>query len=535
MAITTLSRITETIEKAIDYIVNPLKTYSVISEDILVSNFECSIENTQKEFLDIHDLSKNIKGDYTGVGGKNILAWHIIQSFSPEDNITDEQAHKFGKELADNFLGGKYQYILATHNDKNHLHNHIIFNACSFQDFKKFRTEKNKQYINLREISDEICRENNLTITPYEFIRNNNKSKKKLIEDELDLSNKDKTFKEILEDDLLKVLPQSISWDNFLDRMKILGYEYVDDKFGLGFKAETQKYFTRVSSLSNEFSKEEIEKYLKENKSVRSKLEETKPKNNNVQAKSNLDLIDTKEVLKFKISWRAKLKYCIDYYIFKSNNYDEFLNCMVETGYNIKYGKHISFRCKGMDKDIRAKVLGEEYTEDKIKERILSNNKTLPKVPNQKNKTYYQKNDIKVSIKKLIDINNNEKYINELYYQKYVKRHNTEQMIATDNFMRKYKYNEDTLKIAIDELKFKILSDNKELLALEKDFKTLEKIQITNENKENINKAYDNLNRLKEKLESRIKENKHFLSEHTVVKENLELYNRNNIIKERIK
>ena len=140
-----------------------------------------------------------------------------------------------------------------------------------------------------------------------------------------------------------------------------------------------------------------------------------------------------------------------------------------------------------------------------------------------------------MSIKKLIDINNNEKYINELYYQKYVKRHNTEQMIATDNFMRKYKYNEDTLKIAIDELKFKILSDNKELLALEKDFKTLEKIQITNENKENINKAYDNLNRLKEKLESRIKENKHSLSEHTVVKENIELYNRNNIIKERIK
>lgn len=527
MAITTLSRITETIEKAIDYIVNPLKAYSVISEDILVSNFECSIENTQKEFLDIHDLSKNIKGDYTGVGGKNILAWHIIQSFSPEDNITDEQAHKFGKELADNFLGGKYQYILATHNDKNHLHNHIIFNACSFQDFKKFRTEKNKQYINLREISDEICRENNLTITPYEFIRNNNKSKKKLVEDELDLSNKDKTFKEILEDDLLKVLPQSISWDNFLDRMKILGYEYIDDKFGLGFKSETQKYFTRVSSLGNEFSKEEIEKYLKENKSIRSKLEETKPKNDNVQAKSNLDLIDPKEVLKFKISWRAKLKYCIDYYIFKSNNYDEFLNGMVETGYNIKYGKHISFRCKGMDKDIRAKVLGEEYTEDKIKERISVTNKILPKIPSTKNKDYYQKNNIKVSIKKLIDINNNEKYKNEVYYQKYVKRHNTDQMIATDNFMRKNNYTEDTLNIAIDELKSKILNDSRELIILEKDFKNLANIKVTDQNKASIKEAYNNLNRLKDKLETRINLNKSLLAEHNIVKENINLFNKN--------
>lgn len=534
LSIVNLSKITETVETAIGYITNINKTYSTITENVLISTFECSIENVKNEFLDVQEIAKNIKGDYTNVGGNNILAWHIIQSFSQEDNITDEQVHQLGKELADSFLGGKYQYVLATHNDKEHLHNHIIFNACSFQDFKKFRTDKNKEYVRLREINNSISKENNLTITPY-IPKKNSEYKKKSIEDELDLSNKDKTFKEILEDDLLKVLPQSINWNNFLDRMKILGYEYIDDKFGLGFKSETQKYFTRVSSLGNEFSKEEIEKYLKENKSIRSKLEETKPKNDNVQAKSNLDLIDPKEVLKFKISWRAKLKYCIDYYIFKSNNYDEFLNGMVETGYNIKYGKHISFRCKGMDKDIRAKVLGEEYTEDKIKERISSINKTLPKIPSTKNKDYYQKNNIKVSIKKLIDINNNEKYKNEVYYQKYVKRHNTEQMIATDSFMRKYKYNEDTLKIAIDELKFKILSDNKELLALEKDFKTLEKIQITNENKENINKAYDNLNRLKEKLESRIKENKHFLSEHTVVKENLELYNRNNIIKERIK
>lgn len=530
MAIVNLSKITETIETAVGYITNTSKTISVTTENALVSTFECSIENAKNDFLNVQNLAKQIKGDYSKVGGKNILAWHIIQSFSPEENITDEQVHQLGKELADKFLNGKYQYILATHTDKEHLHNHIIFNACSFQDLKKFRTNKNEQYVRLREINNSISKENNLIITPYKPEKNN-RYRKKSIEEETDLSNKDKSFKQILEDDLLKVLPQSINFNNFLERMKKLGYEVLDDKFGLGFKSEIQKYFTRVSSLGSEFSKEEIQKYLKDNKSIKSKLEETRPKNDTVQAKSISELIEPKEVLKFKISWRAKLKYCIDYYIYKSKTFDEFLNGMVDTGYNIKYGKHISFRCDGMDKDIRSKVLGDEYTEDKIKERISLEEKILPKIPNAKSKNYYQKNNtkdsIKISIKKLIDINNNDKYKNEIYYQKFVKRHNTDQMIATDNFMRKHNYNENTLKTAIDELKSKILNDNKELLILEKDFETLSKIKVTNKNKENIDKAYNNLIRLKNKLENRLKINMINLEEHNIVKENLKTYAKN--------
>ena len=527
LAITTLGKITRTIDKATGYISNSAKTFSIITESVLVTTFECSVENAENDFLNVQNIAKNIKGDYTKVGGNNILAWQIYQSFSPQDNITDEQAHNLGKELADKFLGGKYQYVLATHNDKKHIHNHIIFNACSFENFKKFRTDREKEYVRLRQISDNICKENNLTITPYESNKKLEKSKKIIENDNIDLSKKDKTFKQILENDLLKVLPQSINFNNFLERMKMLGYEVIDDKFGLGFKNENQKYFTRVSSLGTEFSRDEIEKYLKDNKNIKSKLEETKPKNNTIQAKNEFDLIDPKEILKSRISWRTKLKYCIDYYIFKSKTYDEFLNGMVEAGYTIKYGKHISFRCQGMDKSIRSKVLGEDYTEERIKERVLDKNKLLPKVPNiQQPKKQYNSKE-KVSIKKLIDITQDSKYKTEIYYQKYVKRHNTDIMIATDNFMRKYKYNENTLTVAINDIKQRVLKDSKELLSLEKDFENLSKIKVTEENREKYNLAYENLTKLKNKLEKRIKENKISLEEHKVVKENLKTYDKN--------
>lgn len=77
-------------------------------------------------------LGRELKGDYTKTGGANNLAYHMIQSFSPDDLISPEKAHDLGKKWADDILEGKYEYVISTHIDKGHIHNHIVFNSVSF-------------------------------------------------------------------------------------------------------------------------------------------------------------------------------------------------------------------------------------------------------------------------------------------------------------------------------------------------------------------------------------------------------------------
>lgn len=85
--------------------------------------------------------------------GKQVLAHHIIQSFSPEDNLTPEQIHEIGRQTMMEFTGGEYEFVIATHTDKNHLHNHIILSTTNTSTLKKMRWQKNTLK-NLRAISD---------------------------------------------------------------------------------------------------------------------------------------------------------------------------------------------------------------------------------------------------------------------------------------------------------------------------------------------------------------------------------------------
>jgi hypothetical protein len=91
----------------------------------LISGYNCESIYADLDFQMTRDLAKEIKGDYSKVGGNNNLAYHMIQSFDPEDNLTPEKAHEIGKELADKFLDNKHEYVISTHIDKDHIHNHI--------------------------------------------------------------------------------------------------------------------------------------------------------------------------------------------------------------------------------------------------------------------------------------------------------------------------------------------------------------------------------------------------------------------------
>lgn len=517
MAITKLKPINNKLQKAVNYITSVEKTSS---NDLLVSSFECNIISAEFDFNFTNALSKSIKGDYTNVGGNNILAWHIIQSFAPQDNITPEQAHKIGQELAKYFLEDKYQYVIGTHIDKGHLHNHIIFNSTSFKTLKKFDTKVNKEFIKLREISNEICRKNNIStieLPPLEEKYERIKNSKKLIE--VDLIEKDKSFKNILKNDIDEMINKSINFENFILNMKTLGYEVIEDKNGMSFKNNSQKYFTRLKSLEENYYKEKIEERINLDNSLKNKFGKvTNEKIKNIY--SDVDLIEPKEIIKSKISWREKLKYCIDYFIFKSKNYEEFLQGMQDTGYVVNFGKHISFRCTGMDKNIRAKVLGENYTEEKIKERILKENKILPKVPVIKKEKNIEREKIQLSIKTLINTEENEKYKNNIAYKKFVEKFNANQIIATINFMREHNYDDKKLEEAIGELESERINCKKDLELLKIKFNKIKNIERTEENKEDYDKALENLNKLKNKLNKRLEDVNIKLLEHRTVEKN---------------
>lgn len=229
--------------KAIAYILNPEKT----DEKLLVSSYGCASETAAREF----EWTRKI-AEQKGMNPVRIIARHVIQSFEIGE-VTPELAHEIGKQFADEILGGKYEYVLTTHIDKDHVHNHLIFNAVDFVDYHAYKSYK-RIYYDMREVSDQLCKENGLSVIPP-------------------------------------------------SQNKGMGYkEYTEAKRGT--------------------------------------------------------------------SWKQKLKQTIDRLVITAKDYDDFLRLMQEAGYEIKTGKYISFRAKGQERFTRSKTIGENYTEERIKERI---------------------------------------------------------------------------------------------------------------------------------------------------------------------
>ena len=149
MAVTKTHPIKRALKAAIDYICNPEKT----DGKLLVSSYGCAAETADIEFAWTrrHAIDK----------GTN-LGRHLIQAFQPGE-VTTEQAHEIGMELAREILGGRYEFVLTTHIDRDHVHNHLIFNAVSFADHKHYHSNK-RSYHFIRRTSDRICKEHGLSV-----------------------------------------------------------------------------------------------------------------------------------------------------------------------------------------------------------------------------------------------------------------------------------------------------------------------------------------------------------------------------------
>jgi len=244
MAVTKVHPIKTTLKKAIDYICNGNKT----DDEIYVTTHLCSRENAHKEF----ELTKKQFHSRT-----KTLAHHLIQSFVPEE-VVFEEAHQVGIELCERILGGKYEYILATHIDKYHIHNHIIFNSIDVDEGKVYHSYYGS-YMNIRNQSDRLCKEHNLSVIDLETRREINEIKRRKFVNWYDW-NEDKkgsSYKSKLQFDIDRIIKRSINWQDFLDRMESSGYEI---KFGkhIAFRKEGQQRFTRAKTIGVNYTEEKI-------------------------------------------------------------------------------------------------------------------------------------------------------------------------------------------------------------------------------------------------------------------------------------
>jgi len=229
MATTKIYPIKVNIHSVSNYIQDPFKT----EDGDLVSAFMCDEKNVQKSFEKVLNNERSTH--------RKVLARHIIQSFKPGEVATDI-AHQIGIQLAEEHLQGKYQYVVATHVDKQHIHNHILFNNVSFIDFKSYNSNK-KSYHKIREISDDLCMEHGLNV-----IENIEKSKQ--FEDPHQSKGKYKnTFRYQIRNDMDFALKKATNIDEFKEIMAEK-YEIKEGKH-LAFKHKSngQERFIRCRSL----------------------------------------------------------------------------------------------------------------------------------------------------------------------------------------------------------------------------------------------------------------------------------------------
>ena len=236
MAVTKIKPIKSTLKKALDYIQNPDKT----DGKMLVSSFGCSPETADIEFA--FTIAQALDRG-------NNLAHHLIQSFEPGE-VDYQKAHEIGKQLANAVTKGQYEYVLTTHIDKGHVHNHIIFCAVNFVDYHKYNSNK-RSYYGIRNMSDRLCRKNGLSVVVPQK-GGKGKSYAEYLAEKTGTSWKGKL--KIAVDGLI---PQVSSFEELLSRLQAAGYEIKPGKY-VSCRAPGQERFTRLKTLGADYTEEAI-------------------------------------------------------------------------------------------------------------------------------------------------------------------------------------------------------------------------------------------------------------------------------------
>ncbi|HHV5888220.1 TPA: relaxase/mobilization nuclease domain-containing protein [Streptococcus agalactiae] len=330
MAITKIHPIKSTLNLAISYIVNGEKT----NEQILVSTHKCHQETAHTQFL-------RTRNDACTNG--TVLARHLIQSFLPGE-ASPEMAHQIGLELCKKILKDEYEFVLSTHIDKGHIHNHVIFNNVNMVTGKCYQSNK-KSYHQIRYQSDKLCKENNLSVIDefYESYKRKYKiNGKSWYENEQ--FKKGTSWKSRLQFDIDRLIKQSKDWEEFLKKMAELGYEIKHGKH-IAFKPKDKQRFTRSKTIGEYYTEERLRERITENQSI--KAPPVKKRIGNV----------------INMNTNAKVKESkgYEYWATKHN-----LNTMAESVVFIR--EHGINSVKQLDKYIQKSAEERQSLQDKIKE-----------------------------------------------------------------------------------------------------------------------------------------------------------------------
>ena len=235
MAVTKTHPIKSTLKAAIDYICNPSKT----DGSLLISAYGCSAETADIEFAWTrrHAIDK----------GEN-LGRHLIQAFAPGE-VTPEEAHQIGLELAKEILGGKNEFVLTTHIDRGHIHNHVIWNAVSFTDYKHYHSNK-RSYYEIRRTSDRLCKEHGLSV----IVPGQEKGKSYV---EHQAVRNGTSYKAKLKVTIDRLLPACADLEDLLRRLQEEGYEIRRGKY-ISCRASNQERFTRLKTLGIDYTEEAL-------------------------------------------------------------------------------------------------------------------------------------------------------------------------------------------------------------------------------------------------------------------------------------
>lgn len=179
----------------------------------------------------------------------NNLAHHLIQSFEPGE-VDYQTAHEIGRQLADAVTKGQHEYVLTTHIDKGHIHNHVIFCAVNFVDHHKYNSNK-RSYYGIRNMSDKLCREHGLSVV---VPGKGNKGKSYA---EYQAEKTGTSWKGKLKIAVDALIPQVYSFEELLQRLQAAGYEIKPGKYA-SCRAPGQERFTRLKTLGADYTEEAI-------------------------------------------------------------------------------------------------------------------------------------------------------------------------------------------------------------------------------------------------------------------------------------
>ena len=240
--------IKECIQFHIDYAKNPEKTQN----GLLVSAYECNPETATEEFL----ISKKMYEMITKRSqpkDKDNISYMLMQSFKPEE-ITPQEAHEIGYQFAYEFTKGEHQFVISTHTNKNHIHNHIEINSTSLDCTHKFNAYK-RWGISAQKLSDKICKEHCLST-----IKEPQQKGKHYAEWKAKKENK--SWKQALKNTIDEIIPQSKDFEDFMENMRKQGYEVKQGK-QISFRAVGQNRFTRMKTLGAEYTEIAIAEKIK--------------------------------------------------------------------------------------------------------------------------------------------------------------------------------------------------------------------------------------------------------------------------------